>query len=496
MISSAQRCIKLSWLPVAASASFAFAFLAIVTAAQNAASAKQPAAKLRAGAAEVDITPPPGVSMNGVISRPGPITGVHDRIFARALVLDDGALKLAIVVCDLCIVDQDTFDLAKQRVAELIKLPMNRMLISATHTHAAPRVPFGRVGPDDDQYYAVLVEKIAQAVVRAEKNLAPANIGWTSFQKPEYVKCRRSLCKPGSVGPNPFGEAGEQVKSVAGKGGVILEPAGPVDPEFSIISVRHQDGAPLAVLGNYSVHYCGGYQRGLVSADYFGAYSRWLRKNLPTGDGHPPVVAMMSNGTSGNTGAIQGVALGRRPPFERIDLAGRALAEQTLRLLDGIAYRQDVSLDMAEKRLELGVRRPDAKRLAWAEAVLAQPKNAKQIHPWTRIYAGEALALSKLPPTVSLKLQALRIGDLAIVGIPCEPFAETGLAIKAASPMSDTIVMGLANGEFGYLPPPRQHALGGYETWPARSSSLETEAEPKIRRVVSGLLQSVTEKKH
>ena len=109
----------------------------------------------------------------------------------------------------------------------------------------------------------------------------------------------------------------------------------------------------------------------------------------------------------------------------------------------------------------------------------------------TSVYVNEALHLEKYPPNFDLKLQAIRIGELAIAGIPCEVFAETGLQIKRESPHKATFVMELANGYGGYLPPPRQHELGGYETWPARSSFLETAAEPRIREVISQLLRKV-----
>jgi hypothetical protein len=88
-----------------------------------------------------------------------------------------------------------------------------------------------------------------------------------------------------------------------------------------------------------------------------------------------------------------------------------------------------------------------------------------------------------------IPLQAIRIGDIGIAACPCEVFAETGLAIKKQSPLKHTFTMELANGFGGYLPTPQQHTWGGYETWPARSSHLEIEAEPKIRSKLLSLLQ-------
>ena len=113
----------------------------------------------------------------------------------------------------------------------------------------------------------------------------------------------------------------------------------------------------------------------------------------------------------------------------------------------------------------MAVRKPDDERIAWARRVLddPDPENARP-HRWTPVYAHEALHLSKYQQRVPIKLQALRIGDLAIASAPCEVFAETGLAIKKQSPHDDTFTMELANGYGGYLPTARQHALGGYET--------------------------------
>lgn len=159
-------------------------------------------------------------------------------------------------------------------------------------------------------------------------------------------------------------------------------------------------------------------------------------------------------------------------------------------MLSSIEHRRDLPLAMCETEIELGVRCPDAARLAWAREVLADPKG-KHPHRWSPVYAQEAQHLSKYPATTKIKLQAIRIGDLGIAAAPCEVFAETGLAIKKESPHQATFHIELANGYGGYLPPPEQHQLGGYETWPARSSFLEVDAETKIRQTLSKLLHAV-----
>jgi hypothetical protein len=164
------------------------------------------------------------------------------------------------------------------------------------------------------------------------------------------------------------------------------------------------------------------------------------------------------------------------------------LAQEAFRVYKQIKYRNAVTLAAATTELQLGVRHPDQKRLDWARVVLNENDNPGRL---TRpeIYASEALELAKYPKKVPVLLQAIRIDELGIAGIPCEVFAETGLAVKAGSPLRPTFTIELSNGYNGYLPTPEQHELGGYETWPARSSYLEVQAETKIRAAVLDLLR-------
>src|SRR5206468_2237523 len=151
-----------------------------------------------------------------------------------------------------------------------------------------------------------------------------------------------------------------------------------------------------------------------------------------------------------------------------------------------IKYHDWAPLKMAESKLPLSYRAPDESRLAWARKVAATiqgPVPSTQ----AEIYALEAIYLHDRPRT-ELKLQALRIGDLGIAAIPNEVYALTGLKIKAQSPFTTTFNIELANGSEGYIPPPEQHVLGGYTTWPARTAGLEVQAEPRITLTALSLL--------
>jgi len=367
--------------------------------------------------------------------------------------------------------------------------------MAATHTHAAPRVGLAQ-GPLDRKYVDRLVEGIARAVCGAIDNLAPARVGWGAGSKPEYVFNRRWYMKPGTVPVDPFGRKNDRVRFNPPAGSPnLVRPAGPVDPEVSVISVRHADGRPLAVLANYGMHYAGGFRRGEVSADYFGVFARRIGELLKAESNAPPFVGMMSNGTSGNIGSGWDF---RQPPkdrkkyapYERMREVGYALADEVHGVVQRIEHRRDVTLAMAQAEIEVGVRRPDEKRLAWAHDVLDHPQK-KRPHGWTARYAREAVLLAHWPARVPVKLQAVRIGEAVMGAIPNEVFSETGLAIKRSSPKERTFVIELANQYYGYLPTPEEHALGGYETWDARSSALEVGAEPKIRAKVLDLIGRV-----
>lgn len=178
-----------------------------------------------------------------------------------------------------------------------------------------------------------------------------------------------------------------------------------------------------------------------------------------------------------------------RSPHGPLKTFGEAL--ERFRKTDACRLPIDrVPLAASQSSIKLGVRLPDAKRIEWAKAVLAGTWKGKA-HPWKKVYADQTLQLAKFPATIPVCLQAFRVGELGITTVPCEVFASTALAIREGSPLHPCFNIELANGYQGYLPPPEQHKLGGYTTWPATSSCLAVDAEPKIRRELLRLLGEV-----
>jgi len=431
--------------------------------------------RLSAGIAQVDITPKADVPLSGPVGGGGKATKIQDRLYARAIAIRSANTQIVLCVVDITIIASDLHNRIRDLVHQRTGLPKNHLLVSATHTHRSPRAMALDLGPAHERYTNTLVERIVEAVGESLENMEPARIGWASVDKPEFCKNRRWLMKPGSLGPDPFGNRTDQAAMYGGPGKNGIRTTGPIDPELFVLSVQRSDGSQLAVLGNYSVHYGAGGAG--VSADYFGYFSRETVAKM--GKAGQPMIALMSNGTSGN------IAPTGNPPK-----AGKALAATAAQLVAGIKHQDSPKITVLETKIPIKVRRPDKNRLVWARAVLAGTWK-QPAHKWKGKFAKSALWLNDYPETVPVRLQAIRLGDLAIMAMPNEVYAETGLAIKEASPFKDTFTISLANGYNGYLPTPEQHALGGYTTWPAVSSCLATNAEPRLRREAIKLLQGL-----
>ena len=441
----------------------------------------------RAGAAAVDITPQkfPVSILGGFLEEIA--TQVTDPLHARCVVLDDGDTRLAIAVVDSCMMPRELLDEVKEKAREKTGLPTDRMLISATHSHSAPAA-MGCLGtPTDAEYVKFLPDKIVESIVLAAKNLAPAKVGWTVVDDWDHTYCRRWIFRPDKMGVDPFGGRTMRANMHPGyQNPDAIGPAGPVDPGLSILSIQSHDGRPLALLANYSMHY---YGAKAVSADYYGRFAEKIKKLIGADTPGSSFVGIMSQGTSGDQ---MWMDYGQPEKNIGLDAYAEEVARAAHEAYKKIEYRDWVPLAMAETKLTLRRRVPDEKRLAWAKEIIAKMTSPK---PRTipEVYALEVNYLHD-EPVRELKLQALRIGDLGIAAIPDEVFGITGLKLKAQSPLQPTFNIELANGAEGYIPPPEQHKLGGYTTWPARTAALEEQAEPKIVETLLGLLEKVSGK--
>jgi neutral ceramidase len=448
--------------------------------------------QFQAGAATSNITPPLGKPIIGSFS-PFPSKHVHDELLVRCLVLDDGQVQLALVVCDLLGIHRVVSDEARRLIQERLAIPTERVLICTTHTHSASSalgVDRFTDAPEPDDYQRFVATRIADAVQSATNNLRPAQLAFATAEAPEHLSNRRWSLKEGTMPPNPFGGI-DKVKMNPGAGSPnLLEPAGPTDPTISILALREPDGKPIAVLSSYSLHYVGGVGPGHISADYYGMYCRRLERLMQPEPQDPPVVAIMSNGTSGDVNNISfRQPRPRREPYAHMQAVADDVADKVLQAIGTAEYRDSVTLAAQYQELPLTWRQPTAEQIVWARKTVAEPAKEPGKVDLSRFYAKRALRLVDLPAGTSVPLQVFRIGDVCIGTMPCEVFCEIGLEFKERNPLQPAVLVSLSHGYLGYLPTARHLDLGGYETW-LGTNLLEPRAAAKM---LDALLQMAAE---
>ena len=425
----------------------------------------------RAGAACIDMTP----TVFPIQLRSGKSDHVHDPLHVRAVAFEYGNGRAVICLIDAIGIGREMSDLAKDRAAKKTGWKTEEMLICATHTHSAPKGGEGTLGKE--AYEKLKHDKLEEAIVEAIKSLQPAKVGFSSDVEPTEVRNRRWFLQPGTMPPNPLGEQ-DQVKTNANRNHLV-KPAGPIDPELCVIDVRTTRNKPLALIANYALHYVGGIPKvkaengrlvGMASADYFGEFSRVMPYRI--GGSNPPedFVALMTNGASGdiNNLVFKGTRA-PRSPFEQVRIVASKAADTAWRAVKKIKnYNDKPIVTVLQREVDLPYRKPARREIILAEGLLKKSsKERGEINKRTTSVANRVIEYSgpEHPETEPVLIQAVRIGEQAIVSMPFEVLVEIGLEIKEKSPFERTFLIGLANGGYGYLPPPNQHKLGGYETW-------------------------------
>ncbi|MBK5291767.1 MAG: neutral/alkaline non-lysosomal ceramidase N-terminal domain-containing protein, partial [Acidobacteriia bacterium] len=248
---------------------------------------------LRVGRAAIKITPPAGIPMAGYYSI-RLAEGTHDDLFAKALVLESGETRVALVACDLVNLDDALVASAREAVREATGITPARVMISATHSHTGPLLSrrFLATAPAAprklaEQYRAALPQRIAEAVRMAAQSLTPAR-AWTATGREESLSFyRRFLMKDGTVRFNP-GKMNPD----------IVQPMGSIDPDVALAYFDAPDARPLSAYVNFALHLdtVGGTQ---FSADYAYSVSRLLAKLKG-----PDMLTLFTIGAAGNINHI------------------------------------------------------------------------------------------------------------------------------------------------------------------------------------------------
>ena len=453
---------------------------------------------LRAGACQVDITPTLfPVCVNGYFT-PRYVSEVHDPLYAKALAIECGSERFIFVLIDSCHIPSAFTDQVKAQVEQKTGFPADRICVSATHTHFAPAICRGHETsegiPSDEElrdrgigpYEPTALAGAVEAAVGALERLEPARFGWCTAREPRHVFCRRFLMKPGTAPeqPSDLVEISHNAAQMnpPRQSEDIVSPLGVPDQTIYCLAFTRPDGTPLALLANYSSHYAGGSDlEGRLSADYYGVFARKIAELLGADENF---VAMMTCGTAGDCNCID--FLNDQPPYD-YNIVGEHLAEKVFAAYGGIHFADTASLRVRTDTLELALRRPTAEQVETARALLDSPDD---LPVTTRCYAKLTVAEESFPRRWAVTLQAVALNDIGLCTAPGEIYSFTGARLRASTPFEANVMIALANGYNGYIPPADQFELGGYTTWRG-TSMLEREAEPKIRAKLLAMLHDI-----
>jgi neutral ceramidase len=406
--------------------------------------ATEPATTLKVGASAVDLSADDSMVIGGGI-QPGFAHGQEGNLRAVATVLQVGSTKIAIVACDVLMMNRDLLDPVLEEIQRECAIPTSHCLVNATHTHHAPSTCTVHGYSRDETFCRTVQQGIVQAVQEADDRLEDADFLF-------------ALGDEATVGQNSRLRLGDNSIFWIGSRDDAVRPTGPFDSELPVLSFRGKGQKPIATWFNHSTHSIGTRGGAVRSPAFYGLAAQGLEEK---GGG---VVGFLE----GASGSTHNLALSCDECVIRIEGAVRAAL--------AVAEPHEVSSLAAIKReIPYRVR-------AFDEAV----EHNKVVDYCTKRvpgHANEIIGVFKkqreiLAPQQGNErrtwIQALRIGDVAIVGIPAEYFTQLGMDIKRRSPFRYTYVAELANDWIGYLPDQQGLLDGGYQTW----MGLHSFAEP------------------
>jgi len=454
----------------------------------------QPAhSPLQAGAAQVDICPPMGTQIAGDIGRLRPAEFTRDPLYARALVLRRGERTACILSTDLLAIASEHAAEIRRRVADALETEVGAILLHDTQTHAAPALghfmltehtpyippEYSWLRGGDDRFVPLGIERIVQAARLAAECLQAVSVGAASGIEARVAFNRRFVMRDGCVSTHP-----------ATGSPLIRYAEGPIDPEVGIVCFTTPELRTVAMLLHHTCHPVHGYPEHWLSSGWPGAWCEGMRAACGG-----ECVPMVLNGCCGNIHHNNHLDPTHVDDYHRM---GALLTETALKATTRLVYEQDPILDWRTTHLRIPLRSVPAAELDAASRLLAQhpePMWLDQEHTrldWDWYFAVGLLDMEELrkrTPEIDYEIQVLRLGNIALVGLPGEPFVEGQLRIKIESPTYPTYVAHHCNQAEGYIPTAYALNSGGYETRTCLSSKLAPQALDSIADAAGALLR-------
>jgi neutral ceramidase len=393
--------------------------------------------KLRAGAARVELTPTPA-------SLPATGKFEHEKVYVRAIVLDNGVTRAAILGADSSDMYENVWADVAPKIAAELGSPVQNILMSVTHSHSAGS-PMGPAATQPSTYLAGFAAAMLKAVQEAKSRLQPARVGFGSGAA--YLNVNRDAIDPQtrlwSQAPNLQGVS---------------------DKTVSVLEFLRPDGEPIAVHVTYAMHPVNGYLLGFITADFPGAMSRYVEQAFDdkpvviyaqnaSGDQNPLYLRASTNGQASIVGApMTGYQLVREKVESRfrdtngstrpIDAAVRERLERFIESEGQILGEEVIRVMTATSTTS------DEARLWGAQKTVTCP-GRRRLDAGREGAAGNYAGADPIP----IRLSVLGVGNVALAGINAEAYTRIALRTKSQSPLANTVVVTLANGRAntGYI---------------------------------------------
>jgi neutral ceramidase len=394
---------------------------------------------LRVGAAAAELVADDSMVIGGSIL-PRFAKGQEGKLRACAVVLHGAeGVKLAIVACDVLMIARDILDAAAAEIEKRCGIPASNVLINCTHTHSAPSTCTVHGYKRDETFTGRVKEAIVSAVEQAEAR---------AFAGPP-AEMLFHLGKEETVGQNSRMMLADGTIYWTGLKDDAVRPTDPFDPQLPVLAFRRTGGPLEALLFNHSTHTIGGIKGGVRSPSFYGLAAQQLEAELGG-------TVVFLEGASGST---HNIAIPGPVATQRIHDAVR----------EAFAQAQPVpasKLGSRKREITVRVRHFDDEKEDAAVRSYCEKRTAASAATTVEVFRAMRRELApRQGEERKTWVQAMRIGDVAIVGVPAEFFTRLGLEIKRRSPFPHTIIAELANDWIGYVPDTEAYDLGGYQVW-------------------------------
>jgi len=439
---------------------------------------------MQAGFARTDITPKARVSLAGYFTE-RKSTGVLDPLQGRSAVFGEGKDRIAIISLDLVALSHTDVQRIRKIAEKRTGIRARRIIIATTHTHTGPATIDAFAAKRDGRYISgLLIPRIARCIEEAVRTQKECSVSLGIAREEGLAFARRYWKADGTVITNP-----PKVSAY------ICNPEGKVDHTVGVLLFRSDSRIEgLLVLAANHCDTIGGCK---ISADWPGHLERMLERALRF---EGPVLTLI--GPQGNVNHLDPERKRQRFSSAESRRIARGYARFVAEAVESARSLKDESLALETTRFRCAYRKVPREEIARARRLLAgkRAKGSKELTSLDLARGSEAVeqifaralvefVQGKRPADDFVEVTALRLGNVAIVTLPGEPFSDIGFAIRGNSPFRNTFVVALANGYAGYIPMPEHFKRGGYEVRTTPLNRFHSSLGPKMVEVSLKMLR-------